>query len=359
MKVRNERLYLFLQHFFKKVRVQNGGAPFRYRIVVREGEREVSRIDSGEEYSICCPVCKETRFRLSVNHMFGETIEGIELRHLAHCWNEDCDVVPKLISMYDTFCNELAPEDLTPLAAPEALSGPFDMNEIVKSCKDSLLKLSGVVRVDTLPDDHPAVRYMISRRFDPKVFGPQYAVGYCFNRDYEARFAHKRLIIPLLYKGEYVGWQARAIDGWSKLTIDPRKVDKAWPFKESKYWTSPGTRKSYFLYGYDVAAQHDNVVVMEGPTDAWRARPYGVAAMGRRLSIYQRKLIAETWGERSGRIVLIGDPGFENDWKENKKQLDDEIREPGKVVLILPKDSDVGGMAEDELWRIVSDSCTK
>lgn len=356
MNVRNERLYAFLRHFFKRVRVQNAGMPFRYRTVVRDGKKEIKRIESGEEYAICCPVCKEKRFRLNVNHVFGETIDGVEMSHMAHCWNEDCEVTGRLLKMYEEFL-DLMPEELNPVVEVEQEDGPFSLERVVEECRKNLMRIGGVSRIDTLQRDHPAVRYLAGRNFDPTELGLQYGIGYCYNRDYDARMAHKRLIIPILYRGNYVGWQARAIEGLTDLTRNPKKKGSDWPYFEAKYWTSPGSRKSFFLYSYDLASRQNTVVIAEGPTDAWRIGACGVASLGRRISLYQRKLIAETWGERSGLIVLIGDPGFEEDWQKNRHQLNEEVGEPGKVVLILPKEKDPGSMTRRELWEIIYDRC--
>ena len=355
MKVKNERLYRFLRHMYKKVKVQNQGMPFRYRTVGTGRDKEVKRLESGEEYAICCPVCNETRFRLNISYVFGETIEGVQMNHVVHCWNEECDAAERLLYLYEEFCDlnedELKPVDIE----SEGVSGPFSFEKVVEECQSKLMSLKGVTRVDQLPRDHPACRYLISRNFDPKVVGEYYGVGYCANDDYSFRMANKRLIIPILYGNRYVGWQARAIEGVTKLRLHKGSQGKSWPYREPKYWTSPGTRKSYFLYSYDLAAQQRDVVVMEGPTDAWRIGLSGTAALGRRISMYQRKLIAETWGDGPGQVILIGDPGFEADWRMNYELLNEEIGELGKVVLILPKDKDPGDMSREEAWGMIND----
>lgn len=354
MKVRNERLYAFLRHFYKKVRVQNQGSPFQFRVAKNEdGEKRIKRISSGEEYSICCPVCRETRYRLSINHVFGERIEGAEMWHVAHCWNEDCDVSDMLKRMYEDYC-ELEEREFRAVDV-EALAKMPTIEEIVDECEKNLVVLGGIQRVDTLNNDHVAVKYLRMRRFDPAILGPQRAIGYCFNTDDSARQAHKRIVIPILFRGRYVGWQARAIPGHTKLTIRKGSEAKKWPYAQPKYWTSTGTRMSYFLYSYDLAATQESVVVSEGPTDAWRGGLLGVATMGRRISRYQRKLIAETWGERSGKILLIGDPGFDADWELNAHELEKEVGDKGKVRLYVPKDKDPGDMTDEEYGKVLHD----
>lgn len=364
MKVKNQRLYTFLQRFkpFKgRVRIQNAGMPFRYRVVQQGDERDIQRLESGEEYAVCCPYCGDKRFRLNISYMFGESIERVDMWHLVHCWNENCEVQSMLRKNYEAFCDELDEGELPPVEMDcESVSGPFSMDEIAAECRRDLMVVDGVTRVDTLDAGHPAVRYLLGRRFDLRILGLGYGVGFCFNRDQHdrgARFAHKRLIIPIFYKGVYVGWQARAIEGLTKLHLNQGCADKEWPYTEPKYWTSTGTRKSFFLYSYDLAARQNTVVIVEGPTDAWRVGQCGVAALGRRVSMYQRKLVAETWAERPGKIVLIGDPGFEADWRMNYETLNKEIGEPGKVVLILPEDKDPGAMTREELWEMIHDHC--
>jgi hypothetical protein len=315
--------------------------------------KEVQRVESGEEYAICCPKCGDTRFRLNISYVFGEVIDGVPMNHTVHCWNENCDVASFLLRHYEEFC-DIMEEDLKPVDVEEN-SGPLNLMDVVKTCQENLMVVEGIQRVDTLDEDHPACRYLRSRSFDPQVVGKRYGVGYCENEDYNARMAHKRLIIPVLFEHAYVGWQSRAIEGLTQLKRNDKKLNSSWPYFQPKYWTSTGSKVSSFLYSYDLAATQDSVYVMEGPTDAWRAGPCGVSVFGRRISVYQRTLIAETWSDKPGKIVLIGDPGFEDDWRRNYEMLSEEVGEPGKVKLILPRDKDPGDMTREELESYVAD----
>ena len=349
---RNQRLYDFLRHYYREVKIQREGEPFRYKLGNGpDGEREIERLDSGEEYAICCPVCRDRRFRLNVNHTFGSTIDGVQM-WMAHCWNEDCEIVPVLRRSYRDFC-ELAPEQLVEGgAAAERLDGPVRIQEIADDCAKNLLTFAGIRRVDTLPEGHPALVYLEKRKYPARQMGSHYGVGYCHNNDYSARLANNRLIIPVLYGGRCVGWQSRVIDGHTRMTRDKQaKADKKWPWLEPKYWTAPGYRKAFFLYGYDLAGNFDDVVVVEGPMDAWRVGFNGVAIFGRRISYYQAHVIADTWAPRPGKIILVSDPGFEEDWEKNKFQLDQIVKIPGKVALFHPRDRDAGEHEHGELWH--------
>lgn len=347
MKVLNPTLYAFLKRQYGRVRVSNQG--MRYRASRTQTERP---IESGEEYVVCCPKCGDRRFRLSVNHMFGETANGTQLWHLVNCFNENCMVAPEMRDRYEDYLAWMV-DDSTARPTASYACDTWSLDDVLAECRKNLALVGGVTRVDALAADHPAVLYLRGRGYDAQELGRRYAVGYCHNTDYRWRLAHRRLIIPVLYKGEYVGWQARAIPGVSKLTQNERKASSAWPYNEPKYWTSPGTRKSYFLYNYDQAALEKTGVIVEGVTDAWRVGPSGVAILGCRLSPYQAQLAATAWGGGTGHIILIGDPGFREDWEANRRRMAELVPDPSRVHLFVPEERDPGDMTHEEIWEMI------
>lgn len=347
MKVRNERLYACLLQLFKKVHVNRQGDVFKYKTNVENGRKSLERINGGEVYVMQCPLCKDTRFRLNVHHVFGMYVDGVLMNYQAHCWNCEGPVSKWLWEHYQMF-EEHGPSLTT--ASVECHEGPLRLSDVAADSERDLVRLTGIKRLDQLPADSPALQYLLSRHYDPYMLASTYAVGYCDNSDYKAKLAHKRIIIPILFEGRYVGWQSRAIPCHTKLTIIEGKEHKAWPYQEPKYWTSTGTRKSYFLYNHDVARLYDTVVVVEGPTDAWRIGMCGVAILGRQISQYQATQLVENWG--TGQIAMIGDPGFEQDWMSNKRKVEDLLGR--EVQLYVPDGKDPGDHTTEELWETLN-----
>jgi len=350
--LRNPRLYEILKQLYGKVKVQNQGQPFRYKIIAEpDRSKKLVKVYSGEEYACCCPHCGDTKYRLNVNHTFGTRIEGIEMDYAAHCWNEECDVCKEI---YDAV---LTGGGTTVAVSSEATTDPISVETMAKESNERFKRLQDLIRVDQLPPLHPGAVYLKGRGFDLDELGQKYQVCFCNDFEPSARLAKARIIFPMFFsvpdeRGNYdrlpVGWQARAIPGVS-MREDP------------KYWTSPGCMRSHFLYLFDWARfMNRGLVVVEGPTDALTVGPPCVAALGRRITHSQQSLIVSYWGEGKSEfpIVLIGDPGFESDWQKNKDELANNLGSDRRLILFTPEE-DSNSLGRDVIRRRIRDECDK
>lgn len=346
---RNPFLYELLRRRFGEVHIQNAGEPFLYTVSTGTDGKEVVKISGGEEYCVCCPHCNDKRFRLNVNHMMGERIADIRQEGLAHCWNEECPEAYKdVIDML-----ERAGDYDDEYVQAKACDHGLRLDDVARSSRDNHLKLDKVFRLDepSVPHDFPEVAaYVEQRGFDLKHLGERYGVHYC--RDFDVAYAYKRLIFPVLYEVEgrlvVIGWQARAI---------PRHS----PRQRPKYWTSPGYRKSFFLYDFVAASQQEFAILVEGPTDAINVGRPAAAILGKTLSTWQANLIFETWIDKSGPIIMLTDPGFEQEWGRNRDKVRELFRahddDGRRVILVECREKDPGAMNRDVLWeRIIDES---
>ncbi len=344
MKLKNKPLYDFLVYRYGKARVLRLGDTFRYRVRSNKGKKEIERVDGGEEYAVCCPMCNDDRFRLNVSHVFGTTVDDVEMWHTVHCWNENCSMSMRLKQEYLDFQQFYDGVTTTTSNSAAQETEVFTLEELAAEAQKRVVMYGGITRIDQLPPQHPACQYVASRGLDTSALGKVFAVGYCANEGREARFANKRLTIPMYYAGQLVGWQTRVIDGHTPLT--PTMRSKKWPYVEPKYWTATGTRKGFFLYNYDVARRYPFCVVCEGAFDAWKIGPQAVAIWGKEISRMQAELITATWGK----VVLFGDPGFDEDWERNQRTLNN-IYKGDNAKLYVPPDVDAGELSYESIWE--------
>lgn len=108
--------------------------------------------------------------------------------------------------------------------------------------------------------------------------------------------------------------------------------------------------RNQLLYNYDLAIQQPFVVLVEGPTDVWRAGPASVAPFGKSLSNFQRHLLTEGWGRGAVTIMLDGDA------QEDAQRIYSELsRCVARCVLAkLPEGTDPGGLEHGEIWTIIA-----
>lgn len=333
--MRNPQLYNILKQAFGRVRVQNQGVPYKY--TVRDGA--VFRIHSGEEYCVCCPFCGDTRFRLAVNHMFGVMLpEGIRVIHAAHCWNENCAVIGKLLELVGSA------DAVSECAVSVNTSTPVNWEDLAVENNKNYKRLEKVIPVDKLSVEHPAYKYLVSRKLDPALCYKYFKLLYCSKGSF---LSERRIIFPVTFNGLTVGYQARGILGHT-YDVESKHVPK--------YYTCKGFNKSYFVYNYDNAKNFNFVVVVEGPVDVLKFGLPAVAIMGKSLSEMQARLIVDTW---EGPIYLYGDPGFANDWQSNLERLQGCVVNRQRCMLYVPEDRDAGATPSRELWDCISEVSVK
>jgi hypothetical protein len=93
----NPKLYSLLQQRFGDVKVSHAGetakGSYRTDPITGRIKHEVDKTHRGEQYSVNCPFCPDTRHRLSFNYRWGvyDDVTDSYNYHLFHCYNEDCE----------------------------------------------------------------------------------------------------------------------------------------------------------------------------------------------------------------------------------------------------------------------------
>jgi len=256
---------------------------------------------------------------------------------LAICFNERCDV-SRLHDELQFYLSDKPFVGRSPFAPFTPLPLPFTEVTLPGLC----------MPLSSLEAGHPARVYITKRRFDPYELTELYGVSCCLDVEADERgfipgtkwlaaYCKNRLIIPMYRMGKLVGWQARALDEYSR----------------PKYYTMPGYRKSMTLYNRDRAQSHDFGVVVEGVTDVWRVGPCAVAILGHSISNAQRDLIYAFW-QRGGMCLLL-DPDVMRHTREVEKLLDWKSFMLGAFPFCLPPEvDDPGSMERRDLWDMIA-----
>src|SRR5262249_37862914 len=157
----NPALYEQLTRHFGTVRVTNQGIPMIAvcRPDPLTGRPHLAISEHGEQYTVNCKYCSDTRFRLSISHRYAHLDEaGRRLRSSPKCFNEDCLSKPEnrddLWETVTEFGGE--PEEVRVAHRGGAVGEPR------RVCWPGT-----VTRLDELPGRHKARRYVRSRGFDP------------------------------------------------------------------------------------------------------------------------------------------------------------------------------------------------
>jgi len=326
----NPLLYSLLEHKFSSVLIANAGASAqvqRFKDPLRPG-KFIKRAQSwGEYYRVCCPFCKEDRHRLWINHTYGaDFIDGRRMdTHLAVCYNDGC----------------LKQEGRLEQLADLIFGGgrQFQTKAVIRPpTSDYVLKdiepPGEIVRIDTLPDYHPAVEYLAARNFDIKELAERFDIGVCTTPALDAyKLMRGRIYIPAYADSKLVAWQGRIV-GNRTMTV--------------KYFTQG--RKSQMLYNYDAAREQPVVILVEGAPSVWRMWPAAVCCFGKSLSLWQETALATTWADKPIFIVLDNDA--QDELEKTTQRLCD--RNMSVVPVILPDVRDPADYTRAELFDLLS-----
>lgn len=272
----NPTLYRLLELHFHDVDVAAPGFAIswelRYDAVSSRAGREITA--SGEEYRVNCPFCNDTRKRLYINHMWGVFDPDTKSRNLflAHCWNEECvDNYDNQLQLHEeVFSPAPDPTRRGRVSVQAGRQAPTVVSEVTMP--------GPVVCLDVLAEQqpqHPAVRYLADRHFDPAYLGSRYGVSYCLHS--RLRLAENRIIIPIRQGDKLVGWQARYIgDDVHGMPFNKAGVPK--------YWSCPHMCKRLLAYNIERAVQHQTVVIVEGPSDVWSFGPQSLGLLGKAMN---------------------------------------------------------------------------
>ena len=344
-KALNRTLYRRLEATFGHLRVKNAGEKQQRTLTTDlvSGKPKAKITNSGEYYAVCCPLCNDTRFRLYINHRYGTDDEfGRTQKHLAYCYNAGCDLQMGMQSAYEQLAEYVLGQRLHEFKKAEVKEGKVvDVDAIRANWPGK------VIRIDKLPSDHEAVRYLVDRDFDPAVIGKFYNVHWC--TESKRRICVNRLIIPIYHNRKMVGWQARAA------------FDCDWKTsKYPKYYTAPGTPRKNILYNFGNAKNYKSIVVTEGVTDVWRIGPQAVCTLGASMSAAQTQLIRSEFKDYSG--VLLFDPDVKEKLAAKVKPVIEELAtdlKSGFCWVNLPDGKDPGDMLRTDVRVYVKEEAKK
>jgi len=292
-----------------------------------ELKREVEH--SGEEYRMRCPFCKDHRPRLYVNHRFGveDPRTGLLNLWLAQCFNERCFEDYENCELFWDSVYSISRDMAGTIRIGEGKKASSEVREVAPP--------GPMWRLDELARNHPnhhAVQYLAGRHFDPGKIGRLWGAAYC-PRAHVYNMASDKIIIPIYWRGEMVGWQARYIGD------DVKGV----PFNKAgvaKYWSSPGFKRSRVAYNFWRAVQHPTAVIVEGMTDVWSMGMQSMGVFGKTMSAPLRRLLLQEMSDRhrpeEAVIVILLDPKKDKkDKVHHIERLYGQLANQGAAVRVL------------------------
>ena len=248
-----------------------------------------------------------------------------------------------------------------------------------------------VIPLTELEEDHPAIKYVRSRDFDPVSLHEQFNASYCIEArpDYpEKRLPggfyvtpKARIIFYIYVDGVRVGWQGRILDfvdhtnglkyyyhpsyeRWVPMEYRNEQSGKFTPLPEvgegwnpAKYIHAPGTNTKQALMGYDSAVKHiqktgrNYIGLTEGPLDSARLGVPFCAVMGKHFNSDKAKML-----RKFDKVVLA----VQND--EASKTLLDEVtsvmsiygKKPLKVIYPPEQYNDFGDMSSQSVQSTIT-----
>jgi len=303
--------------------------------------RKVGNGSQGVEYLVKCPFCVRNgkgnprKLKLSIN----PTRNG----GVYKCWVcKESGGLGRLLGV--ALVNTAPAEPSKPEPLPDSVRPPGYMRPI-----------------NELAVDHPAIQYLTygrSRSFDPDELSEMYGVMYCEtgeqfgNGETFAYHTTNTIVTPIWYQGKVVGWQSRLMtepEKMSDMVLSamryPKDEDDEW-ILPPKYFTSPGFPKGRVFFNWDVAIQHDILVVCEGVFDVFAVGGCGIAALGKSLHDQQIQLL-----KNSGKHVVLL---LDEDAAEEAMKLRAELITSVPVTLVtLPDGQDAGDMERGAIHECI------
>ena len=348
----NLPLFLALQDQFEEVRIVNPGQPRVAHQVPATGRpgRFIEKADQrGEQYSVCCPFCREDRFRLFISYRYGEQdAAGNRNFGLWCCHNEKCHES-------ETNRKIFRGKAAIPVSRRHALktTPAAPVTPSPRPVPQEIILPEGLTPIGDLPDTHPAVAYLIERGFDPGHLQDVWGVSFCSWCQECSPSATNRIIIPAYKPAKMftapsehqqpvlAGWQARLVTGLDS------------PCPDAKYLCAKGMQKSELLYGLPLAIQTTGpVYLVEGATDCWRIGPGAVALFGKVMSRTQKLLLVHHFAGRP--IVVLLDPDAREAAQKIQRELQLARGSRGECRVVLvdlpPGIEDPGACPQEEIF---------
>lgn len=263
----------------------------------------------GTELVCSCPFTE--------NHKHGDSRPsfGIDLKHgLCHCFS--CGYNGNVLSLASDLLG------MPRLEAQQKFYGDISVNEITRMIygESSERKEQTPLELDVskwCPKDHP---YWHERGFVSETIG-EWMLGY----DEVAM----RVVVPIFFGGELVGWTKRAIDDYTK----------------PKWEHSPGFKKSNILFGADRVAG-DSLILVEAPLSVIMLWQYGiknaVATFGADLSDEQALILRKI----SNRVLVYYDPDPAG--VAGARRVISKLSNFQDVYIVQPTRDDPAAMSREE-----------
>jgi hypothetical protein len=339
--VLNPYLYQKLQERFGDVLVAKQGEPSLGRYLNDGSGTKYAFDHAGEYYRVNCPFCAQrravdTKKRLWIHHRWGVGLDKEDPERRAYdkfwwttiCYNEGC---MSRIENVHTLRNWIYTAVGREGHAPEVKILPASPENISLGIVDWP---GDCLRVDRLPDYHPACQYLKGRGFDPAILGPQYNLSFCTKMDSRYPMADQKIIIPIYMNGKFVSWQARA-----PYDIDWKQAG------QPKYYNAPGTNNRLVLYDFDNAQTSSFVTIVEGASDCWKHGSGVVALLGKSMSMQQANMILATW--KAAVLVLDAEA------QEEAHKMQTKLHAIPTVVVALPAGVDPATADSTYFWDLI------
>ncbi len=142
------------------------------------------------------------------------------------------------------------------------------------------------IPINQLSVNHPVVKFLNKDYlYDLNRYAEEFGAVYCPGDGGEMLYAKpyittaERLIFPVTYNSELVGWQARSIPGTTFGDYCDEKLRYIHLFDKGNY-----------LYNFDNAKKFEMAILVEGVKKAWKF-PNAVATLGKGISQNQIQLL--------------------------------------------------------------------
>lgn len=256
----NRPLYNVLRRRFGEVRISNENQ--------KRVEHGGTALVAGEQYAVCCPLCGDNKFRLTVSYLWLEKrpLSKERITTLANCYNENCAV--RSPEFYEKIIDELDNAILAEIALPTPPEP-----EVVRP---AIRLPGGCVSLADLPGTHPATLFVRGKYpfFPIDYLSTYYEVLYCPTADPLYPLAGERIIFPIRERGELVAWQGRTIN----------------PGTEPRWYLPPGMKK--VVYNLDRVPPDSMPIICEGIPAAIACGPEAVAIFGKTMTDAQCRQLA-------------------------------------------------------------------
>lgn len=351
----NQSLYNALTKLFGNVRVANEGSHSRITVDPSgNGDWQVDKsAESGEEYIVRCPFCKDRSGHLYISHLSyaAPVIAGMTLRVsplLAHCFRRNC--------IADQ-ANREALEGRIGLAMQDECQITPEINMDAPDEPEFKLNLSNELTLEGLrtwiPDwqliddntDPAILDYLAQRRITQDDinwlhigWGPikSARLGTYLNH------GHPWVLFPVLRNGKLVGVQARC----------PPQFLEA---EGIKYYFHPACRKKTVVFNLDIARQLGIGVLCEGVFDVASIGKPGVCVFGHTPSITQKRLLAANlqgliWLPDTDVSPTLDAPAIARSQIAEWNQAG--VFPKGAHLVLLPQ-KDAGSMTRQQVWETI------